>query len=94
MRIGANLSSLQGFRPTLKKLAKEYTGKATIMTLDKDRSPKLAKYFGGRGIPDCCVIVGNDKGKYIYMQKNGKTTTIRSKAKILETRKEVCMKKF
>lgn len=69
--------------PTLKKLAKEYSGKATIMSVDTDKSSKLADSFEVSGIPDCCVIVGTNKGKYVYMQNNGKTTTVRSKAIIL-----------
>lgn len=77
----------KALQPTLKKLATEYKGKATIMTVDKKKSPKLAKYFGAGGVPDCCVIVGTDKGKYVYMQKNGKTTTTRSKAKIFDDQK-------
>jgi thiol-disulfide isomerase/thioredoxin len=70
------------FGPTLAKLAKEYAGKATFMSADIDKSPKIATYFGVRVIPDCTVIVGVKNGKYIYMQQNGKTTTIRSQARI------------
>jgi thiol-disulfide isomerase/thioredoxin len=73
--------------PTLKQLAKEYRGKATIISVDIKKSPGLAKYFGVRGVPDCSVIVGTNKGKYVYMQQNGKTTTVRSKARIIDDRK-------
>jgi thiol-disulfide isomerase/thioredoxin len=72
--------------PTLKQLAIEYAGKATIMSVDIKKSPKLVNSFGVGGVPDCCVIVGTNNGKYVYMQQNGKTTTVRSKAKIFDDR--------
>jgi thioredoxin 1 len=74
---------LQGFSPTLVALAKEYAGKATFMSIDITKSPKLATYFGVSKIPDCSVIVGTKNGKYVYMEQNGKTTTIRSQARII-----------
>jgi thiol-disulfide isomerase/thioredoxin len=72
----------RAFGPTLKGLATEYRGKATFMSADIDKSPKLKTYFGVRVIPDCFVIVGIKNGKYVYMQSNGKTTTVISKAGI------------
>lgn len=84
LRLGADwCSHCKAFQPTLEKLAKEYKGKATVMSVDIDRSPKLRTYFGVNKIPDCSVVVGVKKGKYIYMQQNGKTTTDRSKARII-----------
>lgn len=68
---------------TLKQLATEYNGKATIISVDIDKSSKLADSFGVSNIPDTCVIVGVKNGKYVYMQQNGKTTTDISKAKII-----------
>ena len=83
LRLGASwCSHCQKFAPTLKQLAKEYAGKATFTSIDIDKSPNLAKYFGVRGVPDCCVIVGTKNGKYVYMQQNGKTTYVRSNARI------------
>ena len=73
--------------PTLKQLSKEYAEKATVMSVDIKKSPELAKYFGVRGVPDCSVIVGTKNGKYVYMQQNGKTTTVRSQARIIDDRK-------
>jgi thiol-disulfide isomerase/thioredoxin len=72
----------KALEPTLKKLATQYAGKATIMSVDIDKSSKLADSFGVSNIPDTCVIVGTKNGKYVYMQQNGKTTTDRSKARI------------
>jgi thioredoxin 1 len=76
----------RALEPTLKQLAKEYAGKATIMSVDINKSPSLAKYFGVRGVPDCSVIVSTKNGKYVYMQQNGKTTTAGSQARIIDDR--------
>ncbi len=84
MRLGATwCPHCKAFEPTLEKLAKEYAGKATFISIDITKSPKLANYFGAKVIPDCSVIVGMKNGNYIYMQQNGKTTTVRSKASII-----------
>jgi thiol-disulfide isomerase/thioredoxin len=83
LRLGAPwCGHCKAFAPTLNQLAKEYKGKATFMSIDITKSPSLAKYFGVSVIPDCTVIVGIKSGKYVYMQQNGKTTTVRSQARI------------
>jgi thiol-disulfide isomerase/thioredoxin len=88
LRVGTmHCPHCRALEPTLKQLAKEYTGKATIMSINIDKSPKLTKYFGVRGVPDCSVIVGTKNGKYVYMKQNGKTTTVRSQARIIDDRK-------
>ncbi len=53
------------------------------MSIDVDKSPTLVDYFGVSSLPDSCVIVGNENGKYDYMQQNGKVTTDRSQARII-----------
>lgn len=74
--------SCNEMKPILKQLAAEYKGKATIMSADIDKSPKLADYFGaGDVIPDSTVIVINSK--YTYMQENGEVTKDRSAARII-----------
>ena len=84
LRLGASwCPHCKHFQPTLEALAKEYAGKATFMSIDITKSPDLAKYFGEQHIPDCSVIIGTKNGKYIYMQKNGKTTTDRTQARIV-----------
>ena len=94
LRLGAEwCPHCKAFGPTLKGLAKEYAGKATFMSADIDKSPKLAKYFGVRVIPDCFVIVGIKNGKYVYMQQNGKTTIVSSKAGITGNRGKSVYKK-
>jgi thiol-disulfide isomerase/thioredoxin len=84
IRLGASwCSHCKAFQPTFEALAKEYAGKVTFMSIDITKSPDLSKYFGVGRIPDCSVIVGKKNGKYIYMQENGKTTTDRTKARIV-----------
>jgi len=84
LRLGATwCPHCRAFQPTLVALAKEYAGKATFMSIDITKSPKLASYFGADLIPDCSVIVSFKNGKYVYMKQNGKTTTVRSQAEIL-----------
>jgi thioredoxin 1 len=84
LKIGAEwCGSCQKMKPILNKLATEYGGKATIMAVDVDQSPKLADYFGVSSIPDFSVIVGTENGKYVYMQQNGKVTRSRSQTKIV-----------
>jgi thioredoxin 1 len=73
----------QKTKPILQELATEYQGKATIMSVDMDKSPKLVDYFGVDGIPDSTVIVGIKNNEYIYMQENGEVSTDRSSARIV-----------
>lgn len=84
LRLGAEWCQYcQKMKPIMQEMAKEYQGKATIMSADVDKSPKLADYFGVESIPDSCVIVSVKNGQYVYMQQNGKTTTVRSQARII-----------
>lgn len=47
LRLGASwCPHCKAFEPTLEALAKEYAGKATFMSIDITKSPKLASYFG------------------------------------------------
>jgi thioredoxin 1 len=84
LKIGAEwCSPCQKMKPILNELATKYNGKATIMSVDVDKSPKLADYFGVSSMPDSSVIVGIQNGKYVYMKQNGKVTTDRSQARIV-----------
>lgn len=84
LKIGAEwCSPCQKMKPILKELATEYGGKATIVFIDTDKSPKLADYFGVDSIPDSCVIVSLKNGQYVYMKQSGKVTTDRSQARII-----------
>ena len=73
----------RSMRPILEKLIAEYQGKATIASVDVDKSPEVGEYFGVESIPDSFVIVGIENGKYVYMQKNGKVSMDRSQARII-----------
>jgi thiol-disulfide isomerase/thioredoxin len=73
----------RSMKPILEGLAAEYAGKATIASADVDQNPELAEYFKVEEIPDSCVIVGIENGKYIYMQKDGNVSTDRSNARMI-----------
>ncbi len=88
VKIGAEwCGPCQEMKPILKDLATQYAGKATITSLDADKSPKLTtEYFGSYDYPDSFVIVGIDNGEYVYMQGDGKVGKDRFKARILGLR--------
>ena len=74
----------QETKPILEKLAAEYEGKATIVSIDIHQSPELANYFGiSNHIPDSFVIVGIESGKYVYMSGDGRSNTDRAQARII-----------
>jgi len=84
LKIGAEwCSPCKEMKPVLEKLATEYAGKATIMSVDIDKSPKLADYFGVTSIPDSSVIVGIENGKYVYMKQDGKVDKNRFQARFV-----------
>jgi thioredoxin 1 len=85
LKIGAKwCDACQEMEPMLAQLAAEYGDKVTVMTVDIDKSPKLADYFGINVIPDTSVIVGIKKGEYVYMREDGNVSTDRFKARILK----------
>jgi thiol-disulfide isomerase/thioredoxin len=89
LKIGAEwCGPCQEMKPILKDLAKEYTGKATIMSMDVDKSPKLTDYFGVNAVPDSSVIVGLENNEYVYMQEDGKVSKNRLQARILGLREK------
>ncbi len=73
-------------KPILKDLATEYAGKATIMSIDVDKSPKLIDYFGVDSVPDSSVIVGIENNEYVYMQEDGKASKDRFQTRIMGLR--------
>ncbi len=85
LKLGAEwCEECQNLNPILAQVATDYAGRATVMTVDIDKSPALADYFGIYVIPDSSVIMGIENGKYVYMQEDGNVTTERSTAKILK----------
>lgn len=73
----------QTLKPTLDKIATEYEGRVTVMSIDVDKSPNLADYFGVSSVPDSSVIVGIENNGYVYMQEDGNVSIDRFKARIL-----------
>jgi len=85
LKLGAEwCEECQNLNPILAQVATDYAGRATVMTVDIDKSQALADYFGIYVIPDSSVIMGIENGKYVYMQEDGNVTTERSTAKILK----------
>jgi len=84
VKVGAEwCGPCQEMKPVLSDLAAEYTGKATIMSVDIDESPNLSTYFVTSYIPDSFVVVGLENGEYVYMQENGNVTADRFQARVL-----------
>jgi thiol-disulfide isomerase/thioredoxin len=84
VKVGAEwCDECKELKPILNELAAEYEGKATIVSLDTDQSPKLADYFGVVNIPDSFVIMGTENEEYVYTKDNGEATKDRFKARIL-----------
>lgn len=87
LKIGAEwCGPCKAMKPILKDLAKEYAGKATIMSMDVDKSPDLANYFFVSAVPDVTVILGIESNEYVYMQEDGKVTKDRFQARIVGLR--------
>ncbi|MCC4767650.1 thioredoxin [Methanosarcina sp. DH1] len=72
----------QAMKPMLKELATEYSGKATIASIDITESPYLNSYFEIGYVPDTSLVVGIEDGDYVYMQENGTVTKDRFQARI------------
>lgn len=84
MKVGSErCGACKAMKPMLKELATEYEGRATVISVDIDKSPELAKYFNISYIPDSTVITNVTNGKYIYMKPDGHVTTNRFRARIL-----------
>lgn len=83
MKIGSkHCGPCQAMRPMLKELATEYSGKATIVSIDITESPDLATYFDIGYVPDTTLIMGIENGEYVYLKEDGTLTKDRLQAKI------------
>ncbi|AKB23812.1 Putative thiol:disulfide oxidoreductase involved in cytochrome C-type biogenesis [Methanosarcina sp. MTP4] len=59
------------------ELAEEYEGRATVLCVDSDQDPDLAKRFLGRKDEKklaSCVILNIGRGMYLYMLEDGDVT--------------------
>lgn len=89
LKLGAEwCSPCRAMKPIMAEMADKYEGKATIMAIDTEKSPKLASYFGVYSIPDSCVIVDLENEEYLYMQMDGNTTKNRYQARIMGLKKK------
>jgi thioredoxin 1 len=91
LKIGAEwCDDCKAMKPILAQVAADYEGKVTVMSVDIDKCPKLADYFGANVIPVSFVIIGIKNGNYTYMREDGNVSTDEFKAKIIGSRdKEV-----
>jgi len=84
VKIGARwCPNCRSLKPIINGLAAKYQGKATIASIDVDKSPELAKYFGVKIIPYSFVVIGIENGSYVYMQENGNASKNISQARFV-----------
>lgn len=89
LKLGAEwCGPCKAMKPIMAEMSIKYEGRATVMSIDVDNSRHLASYFGVSGIPDSCVIVGLEDGKYLYMGPDGNVTKDRFQARILGLREK------
>ncbi|MGP8329867.1 MAG: thioredoxin domain-containing protein [Methanosarcinaceae archaeon] len=69
--------------PIISALAEEYNGRAAVMYIDTDKSPDISNFFNVYSIPDSFVIIGIENGQYIYMARDGTTSTKREYARFI-----------
>ncbi|MGB9133571.1 MAG: thioredoxin family protein [Methanosarcina sp.] len=67
----------------LSELLPNYEGSASFMLIDVNEYPELAETFEVINIPDTCVIVGIEDGKYMYMRPDGSKSSERTSARFI-----------
>jgi thioredoxin 1 len=67
----------------LSELLPSYQDSASIMLIDVKEYPDFATKFGVSVIPDTCIIVAKEDGKYIYMRQDGIKSSDRANARFL-----------
>jgi thiol-disulfide isomerase/thioredoxin len=67
----------------LSELLPMYKDSASIMLIDVKEHPEFAATFGVRVIPDTCVIINLEDGKYMYMRQDGSESSERANARFL-----------
>ncbi|MCC4768470.1 thioredoxin [Methanosarcina sp. DH1] len=65
------------------ELLPKYQDSASFMLIDIKQNPEFATEFGVRVIPDTCIIMGIENGKYIYMRQDGSKSQERTSARFL-----------
>ncbi|WP_340819451.1 thioredoxin family protein [Methanolobus sp. WCC4] len=84
IEIGAEwCPSCKAQKPILAEIENDYQGKASVLYIDTDRTGALAASFNVYSIPDMFVIVDMGSEGYVYMGKDGQTTTDRNMARFI-----------
>ena len=65
------------------ELLPKYQDSASFMLIDIKQNPEFATEFGVRVIPDTCIIMGIENGKYMYMRQDGSKSQERTSARFL-----------
>ena len=60
-----------------------YQDSASIMLIDVNEYPDFAETFGVVSIPDTCIIVDKEDGKYMYMRPDGSKSPDRTTARFI-----------
>jgi thioredoxin 1 len=84
----------QAMKPILAQVAADYGKKSTVMSVDMDKSPKLAEYFGAYFVPVSFVIFDNKNGNYTYIRENGNVSRDEFEAKIIGPRAKDVLEKL
>ena len=67
----------------LSELLPMYKDSASIMLIDVKKYDDFATTFGVSVIPDTCIIVTKEDGKYIYMRPDGSKSSDRATARFI-----------
>jgi thioredoxin 1 len=67
----------------LSELLPMYKDSASIMLIDVNKYDDFATTFGVSVIPDTCIIVTKEDGKYIYMRPDGSKSSDRATARFI-----------
>lgn len=65
------------------ELLPKYQDSASFMLIDIKQNPEFATEFGVRVIPDTCIIMDIENGKYMYMRQDGSKSQERTSARFL-----------
>jgi len=84
LKLGSNeCTSCKEQEQVLSELLPMYQDSASIMLIDVNKHDDFATTFGVVSIPDTCIIVGKEEGKYIYMRPDGSKSPDRATARFL-----------
>lgn len=67
----------------LSELLPMYQDSASFMLIDVNEYPELETTFEVISIPDTCIIVGIEDGKYMYMRPDGSKSSERTSARFI-----------